>query len=245
MMRRQRIFAGLGLIALIISVAVWVLAIGGATAARLDILPKIDGFRGVFYAAPLAAFGAAFALIVLIAGWIMQRMTVRRALIGLLLSAGFLLLVAIIVLPTRDLPPLHDITTDTANTPQYTTLPLREDNLAGVDTVANWRRLHEEAYGDIDSVVLPMPVADTIDRAEALSREKGWTIAAVDPAAGRLEATAYASYLRFEDDVILRVTPASGGGSVVDMRSVSRVGVSDLGKNAERIRTFLRDLAAT
>lgn len=245
MMRRQRIFAGLGLIALIISVAVWVLAIGGATAARLDILPKIDGFRGVFYAAPLAAFGAAFALIVLIAGWIMQRATVRRALIGLLLSAGFLLLVAIIVLPTRDLPPLHDITTDTANPPQYTTLPLREDNLAGVDTVANWRRLHEEAYGDLDSVVLPMSVADTINRAEALARENGWTIAVVDPAAGRLEATAYASYLRFEDDVILRVTPASGGGSVVDMRSVSRVGVSDLGKNAERIRTFLRDLAAT
>ncbi len=244
MIRRQKIFAVLGLIALIISVAVWILAIGGATAARLDILPKIDGFRGVFYAAPLAAFGAIFALLVLIAGRIMQRVSVRRALVGLLLSSGFLLLVAIVILPTRDLPPLHDITTDTANPPQFTTLPLREDNLAGVDTLANWRRLHEDAYGDLDSVIVPMNVADTIDRAAALAREKGWTIAAVDPAAGRLEATAYASYLRFEDDVVLRVTPAPGGGSVVDMRSVSRVGASDLGKNAERIRDFLRDLAA-
>ena len=244
-MRRPKFLSKLGLIALIISVAVWILAIGGATAARFDILAKIDGFRGVFYAAPLAAFGVLFALIVLIAGWIMQRMTIRRALAGFLLSAGFLVLVAFVVLPTRDLPPLHDITTDTANPPQFTTLALREDNLVGVDTVANWRRLHDEAYGDIRSVTLSMPVADAITRAEALARERGWSIAAVDPAGGRLEATAYASYLRFEDDVVLRVTPAPGGGSVVDMRSVSRVGVSDLGKNAERISDFLSDLTAT
>ncbi|NTZ42501.1 DUF1499 domain-containing protein [Altererythrobacter sp. SALINAS58] len=244
-MRRPKILAKLGLIALIISVAVWILAIGGATAARLDILAKIDGFRGIFYAAPLAAFGVLFALIVLIAGWVMLRTTIRRALAGFLLSTGFLVLVAFVVLPTRDLPPLHDITTDTANPPQFTTLALRKDNLVGVGTVANWRRLHDEAYGDIRSVTLPMPVADAITRAETLARERGWTIAAVDPAGGRLEATAYASYLRFEDDVVLRVTPAPGGGSVVDMRSVSRVGVSDLGKNAERIRTFLSDLAAT
>ena len=47
----------------------------------------------------------------------------------------------------------------------------------------------------------------------------------------------------FKDDVVIRITPA-GSGSRVDVRSVSRVGRSDLGANARRIREFLRQLAA-
>ena len=44
---------------------------------------------------------------------------------------------------------------------------------------------------------------------------------------------------------MLRVTPnPNGAGSVVNMRSVSRVGVSDLGVNAERVQSFLADLQA-
>ena len=59
-----------------------------------------------------------------------------------------------------------------------------------------------------------------------------------------LEGTAYAGYLKFRDDVIVEVTPVEDGSSRVDMRSVSQVGVSDLGYNAARIREFLSDLQA-
>ena len=41
---------------------------------------------------------------------------------------------------------------------------------------------------------------------------------------------------------MIRVRPAPGGGSLVDMRSISRVGGSDVGMNAKRIRAFLADL---
>ena len=41
----------------------------------------------------------------------------------------------------------------------------------------------------------------------------------------------------------MRVRPESGGGSRVDVRSVSRVGESDLGANARRIREFLSRLS--
>ena len=58
------------------------------------------------------------------------------------------------------------------------------------------------------------------------------------------EATAYAGYLRFRDDVIVKVSPVVDGSSRVDMRSVSRVGLSDLGYNAARIREFLGELQA-
>jgi len=66
---------------------------------------------------------------------------------------------------------------------------------------------------------------------------------AVVPAEGRLEATATTSWFAFKDDVVIRVTPAAAG-SRVDIRSKSRVGRSDLGANARRIRAFLAELAA-
>jgi uncharacterized protein (DUF1499 family) len=80
--------------------------------------------------------------------------------------------------------------------------------------------------------------------AAALPRERWCDIARVDPAAGNDEATATSRFFRFKDDVVVRVRPdpARAGGSIVDMRSISRVGGSDIGVNAARIRAFLADL---
>ncbi|MCA6329217.1 MAG: DUF1499 domain-containing protein, partial [Phenylobacterium sp.] len=44
------------------------------------------------------------------------------------------------------------------------------------------------------------------------------------------------------DDVAVRIRPSATGGSVVDVRSTSRVGLSDLGANAKRIEAFLAGL---
>jgi uncharacterized protein (DUF1499 family) len=43
--------------------------------------------------------------------------------------------------------------------------------------------------------------------------------------------------------VAVRVTAMPDGGSRVDVRSVSRVGRSDIGTNARRIRDYLSALA--
>jgi uncharacterized protein (DUF1499 family) len=61
------------------------------------------------------------------------------------------------------------------------------------------------------------------------------------PAEGRLEATDTTFWFGFKDDVVVRVRP-DGTGSRVDVRSLSRVGRSDLGMNARRIRRFLERL---
>ena len=86
------------------------------------------------------------------------------------------------------------------------------------------------------------PAAETVRRAAALARERGWDVALVDEAAGTVEATETSRFFRFKDDVVIRVRPAPGGGSLVDMRSISRVGGSDVGMNAKRVRAFLTDL---
>jgi uncharacterized protein (DUF1499 family) len=59
---------------------------------------------------------------------------------------------------------------------------------------------------------------------------------------GTLEATDTTFFFRFKDDVVVRARPAPGGGTLVDMRSISRVGGSDVGVNAKRVRAFLADL---
>jgi uncharacterized protein (DUF1499 family) len=69
----------------------------------------------------------------------------------------------------------------------------------------------------------------------------GWTMVAANAGEGRIEATDTTFWYGFKDDIVIRVTPA-GAGSRLDVRSVSRVGRSDIGTNAKRIRKYLANL---
>jgi len=89
-------------------------------------------------------------------------------------------------------------------------------------------------------------VNEVMVKAERLAKARGWDIAVYVPAQGRLEATETSALFRFKDDIVLRVRPTENGtGSIIDMRSVSRVGQSDLGVNAKRVKAFLADLSGT
>ena len=178
-----------------------------------------------------------------------QMMSIAAILLGLAF-AGYLFS---LYRTATSVPAIHDASTDLADPPAFVTLPLRKDNLESIPDmgrpgwraippVERWRAIHGEAYPDLKPVKLAMTPADAIRRAEALARERGWDIASVDPVAGHLEATATTRFFRFKDDVIVRARPAPGG-SLVDVRSVSRVGRSDLGMNAKRVRKFTQDLA--
>jgi uncharacterized protein (DUF1499 family) len=109
---------------------------------------------------------------------------------------------------------------------------------------SRWKAIHREAYDDLKTVRVPESVPDVIRKAERLARERGWDVAKVDTAAGILEATDTSTFFRFKDDVVVRARPYPEvkGGSYVDMRSISRVGGSDVGVNAKRVRSFLEDL---
>jgi len=139
----------------------------------------------------------------------------------------------------RALPPINDITTDTATPPAFVAiLPLRASapvasSYAG-EATANAQRA---AYPDIAPIVVAKERAAAFDAALAAARSMGWTIVAADAAAGRIEATATTPWFGFSDDIVIRVAPAERG-SRIDVRSVSRVGRSDLGANAKRVRAF-------
>lgn len=237
--RLSRLSLRLGQLALVI-------AFIGLTLARYDLVPKLAGFSALLGGGLIALVGLVAGFAGVILNWKHPSPSRRAAIIGLILSLGYVAFIASRPLSAGGAPAIHDVTTDLSDPPAFTRLPLRSDNLAGVGTVDNWRKVHAAAYGDLKPVRIAKPVAAVIADAERLARVKGWDIALADPAAGRLEATASVSYIRFKDDVVLRARATDGGeASIVDMRSVSRIGVGDLGVNARRIRAFLHALQST
>ena len=145
----------------------------------------------------------------------------------------------------RSVPPIHDITTDTENPPRFeAVLPLRakaqSTSAYGGPAIAAQQL---EAYPDVRPASLALSPDRAFARALAVAREMGWTIVEAAEAEGRIEATDETFWFGFTDDIVIRITPAAGTGSRLDIRSASRVGQSDLGKNAQRIRAFLAKLA--
>lgn len=170
----------------------------------------------------------------------------RFGIIGL---AGAVVLLA---LPMYDIyvaktaPPIHDISTDTEHPPAFkAVLPLRAGatNKAEYDG-AEAAKAQRKYYGDIRSFAILIPPAKMFDRAERAAKAMGWNIVAVNPKEGRIEATDTTLFFGFTDDIVIRVKPA-GMGARLDIRSKSRVGISDVGKNAARIRAFFEKLKNT
>ena len=143
----------------------------------------------------------------------------------------------------QQVPPIHDITTDVERPPEFqAVLPLR----AGAANPAEYggpeiAAQQQQAYPDVVPLVLNVPTEEAFRRALQAAQGMGWEIVAADSSAGRIEATATTAWFGFKDDVVVRVTP-EGPGSRVDVRSVSRVGMSDVGANAARIREYLARL---
>ncbi len=142
------------------------------------------------------------------------------------------------------LPRIHDITTDTQNVPEFVEIAaLRTEATNPVaypgDEVAQKQRA---AYPQIDSLRVEASAGEVFEQALIVARQLDWSIVAQSPDTGRIEAFDTTFWFGFVDDVVIRIRQAENE-TVVDVRSKSRVGVSDVGKNAARIEQFLAALA--
>lgn len=174
----------------------------------------------------------------------------RRQRAGAGMAAVALLLALVAFLPpwlfrrtARSVPPIHDITTDTRNPPAFVAVvPLRADasNPVGYEG-EEVARQQAEAYPDIRPLMLAMTPDSAFGAARRAAEEMGWEIVDVNRAEGRIEASHVTPWWGFVDDVVIRVSP-SGGIARVDVRSKSRVGKSDVGANAARVRAYLERL---
>lgn len=240
----------------------WV-ALLGLTIAILSISAAISSgfghrlgawhFTTGFLILRWAAFGALAAIALSSWGAFRARPQRKRrgfwhALLGLTLSLAVVSIPIYWLLMARSVPPIHDITTDTENPPAFSALlPVRAEapnpsHYGGSSIAAQ----QQKAYPDIKPLRLPLNPKTTLDEALTIARSLGWNIIAVESRETekggiRLEATDTTLWFGFSDDVVVRITPLDNG-SRVDVRSVSRVGRSDVGTNARRIRAFLAAL---
>lgn len=149
---------------------------------------------------------------------------------------GALLLVS--AMAARDVPPIHDITTDLEEPPRFkAVLEARGPKANSLDIDPAVQAQQAQAYPDLDTLYSNAPYAATFARAEAIARDLGWELLRSDKNAGFIEAVDTTAVMAFKDDIVIRVR-SDEDGSLVDLRSASRVGVSDLGANAARIRAF-------
>jgi len=152
----------------------------------------------------------------------------------------------------KSAPPIHEISTDLADPPAFVAVtalrtqshavnppeyvPLVHGPGGTIIDVPQMQRLH---YPDIQPLQLAAAPAAALESAQRAALRLGWEIVAFVPAEGRLEATDTTAFFGFKDDVVVRVR-ASAGGARLDLRSKSRVGLSDVGTNAARARAFLK-----
>jgi hypothetical protein len=213
-------------LALAVLAALLLIVCGPGT--RAGLWPFAVGF-GMFAGALLVGLAAAGAALV---GLALPRL---RAHCVPLLAAALVLGAASAAVPldyvrrVKTLPYINDITTDTERPPQFAPPKPYERHFAELQRIG---------YPDLRALELAAAPKQAFARAAETARAQGWEITALDESAGRIEAVVTTRWFGFKDDVAIRITPA-GAGSRIDMRSKSRVGRSDVGTNAQRIREFL------
>ena len=233
-----------------------IIALTLALVALLLLVVSGLGYRNALWALPAAFTMVKWAAYLGIAGGLV-------ALVGMfiarpvgrttfLFAVAFLLAVVAAGIPwslkrrAGQVPPIHDISTDTQDPPAFVAvLPLRANakNSAayGGDSVA---ALQHAGYPDITPIHLALPSDAAFQRARDAAAAMGWAMVATDSAAGRIEATATTRWFGFKDDIVIRVR-GEGVRSRVDVRSVSRIGGSDVGTNAARIRAYAARLGGS
>lgn len=227
-----------------VAVAALVMLLSSGPGTRLGLWPWQTGLSLLKWAAYTGLAGAAGAVVLVlllaVPRWRARAWVPVAALcIALAAAAPPMILLE----RAKSVPPIHDITTDAFDPPQFVALAaIRASSpngaaYGGMEVAAQ----QQKGYPDIKSLILKDDPAKAMQRAIAAAQSCGWEIVSADSPAGRLEATDTSTWFAFKDDIVVRVRP-EGSGSRIDVRSVSRVGKSDIGANAKRVREYLSRL---
>ena len=230
------ISAGLGISAVAI-------ALLGPALIWLGLIAPLVGFSSFALAALLGIISLVLGLI----GLLRTRKSSgrsgrRRAWIGVGTGGALILVLLTGVSSGGSAPPIHDVTTNIDDPPAFSdavrNAPGRANGVDYPDGGPGVPDQQRNGFPDLGSLQLSDRPLDVLERCREAAESLGWTVTLVDVEALRIEAYDTTSVFRFVDDIVVRVGP-SGTGSVVDLRSNSRVGGGDLGANAARIIAFL------
>lgn len=236
----QSRLAGWGMRLAILALVVLLACIVGL---RYDLLAFRIPLMGIALAGLLGVIALILSVIGLVVALTGRKTGAPVALAGIVIAVIAATPFSTAFVKGRSVPPIHDISTDLANPPQFVAVvPLRAGSPNALDRSepADLAEQQAKAYPNLAPLPVDAPPGKVFEAARDVVHDMGWTLVAATPETGLIEATASTTLLNFRDDVAIRVTEsATSGGSIVDVRSVSRVGMSDLGANAARIEAFL------
>lgn len=246
-----------------LSVIIAVIALVLLAASSVGTRGGIFGFQIGLMVFALAALVGALAILLALVGliWTLfaeDKSGLRTSVIALIVGAGVVAMPAYFVLSglIAKYPPIHDVTTDTVNPPQFVDVMERRGkhsnpvdyaaevvpaNMPGAGGMAgrSVASIQQEYYPDIKPLTLNMSEEDAYWVALETAMGMGWEIVASDIDRGHIEATATTRWFGFKDDVVIRLTPDGDEKTRLDIRSCSRVGGGDVGTNAKRVRKYL------
>ncbi|HSH99187.1 MAG TPA: DUF1499 domain-containing protein [Reyranella sp.] len=172
----------------------------------------------------------------------------RRGFVAAVLAAGIGVAAAWSpaqwLLQARATPRINDVTTDPANPPSMVVTQQMRRGAAnpapypGASAAAQQR----SAYPDIAPIVLGVSPAEAFQLVDRVAMAMGWDVVARAPTEGRIEAVATSEWFGLQEDIVIRIRAEGTTSSRIDIRSKSRLGESDFGVNARRIRAFTEQL---
>lgn len=220
-----------------------IMVVAGIFTLRLGLLPFEVAFYGFGFGLLISS------LVVLIAMGAVFRRLARKESVGQQLIIALITAIPLAgVLSTVGVagfkvPAIHDITTDINDPPVFSFAQAHrkpgENSLehGGKELIA----LQTQAYPHIKTIYLPGTQDQGMATVRAVIDALGWQVLGEDRTRGHIEATDVTPIMGFADDIAIRVRPLNEG-VLIDLRSVSRVGLSDLGANAKRIEHFVEEL---
>jgi uncharacterized protein (DUF1499 family) len=156
---------------------------------------------------------------------------------GLLLLPGCLLFLSLLS-GRGDYPPIHDISTDTLDPPVFITAQAQRGKHANPLTIKPESiEQQRQFYPKLTTLRNRDSFAENFERALTTVEALGWEVYHSDADSGIIEAVDTTAIMAFKDDVVIRLR-TDGDTSLIDLRSVSRVGIGDIGANAKRIVAF-------
>lgn len=178
----------------------------------------------------------------------------RAGLIALIGSAILLYVPLHTVYQGMMAPPIHDVTTDPEDPPQFVALAKRPPGANGTtfngNAMIDYRGEHNtvsymlhEYYAPLTKPLMPLmptgsPTAKMFWRCFNRAKDMGWRIVDFNEKAGRIEAQAKSFWFGQVSDIVIRIRPAGTLGARFDMRAESESGIRDFGHNLDLIKTY-------
>lgn len=220
----------------------------GILAHRFMAMPTPVALNIFVAAFLLAALAIGLGCVAIVVIWRLGRSGAWSATAGILTGLAIFAWPAAYGLIAMNLPAINDVTTDPIAPPRFINLAKQRPKDANPVQYpgAAVAKLQQDHYPDLRPLIVPRKIDETYEIVSSTLKRLRWTIVYEELPQGKgrpgyFEATDRTLILGFYDDIVVRLD-GDQRESRIDVRSASRYGRHDFGRNASRVRRLYAEL---